>query len=470
MNLSNQIIKEKLLDDSSVLKSNSQETLNQNKDNNFVDEPSLDVTRKVSFQLSFEEKNLDKNAPVVPKKEKNLINQELLDGLSNKELKEIISHIQLRRDSPALINIDQMASVLNDASPELAAEILRGIDWAHASQIIAKIRDRTAVGNLYRLSPGAEGLMKAEVVGMRSEWPISHALSVLRKSGLKSADLQNLFVVDKGGLLLGSIDLPDLVFSDPRKHVRDVMSINVVSVELGTDREHCARLMETHGLRAIPVVNKSGILQGVISIEELVQVAEDEATEDMFKMVGMSIQDRVIGPLKSSFKRRLPWLAINLGTVLLAGFVLSLFSSSLTRFSVLAIFLPVVMGQAGIAGTQTLTLVVRSLALGDITTRDTRKILIREGILALIQGFCVTILLFGVVLLWKSELFLALLVAIAMLLNLFVAAIGGVLVPILMKYFKMDPASSSAVVVTTMTDIAGIVLYLGLANLMVSYI
>ena len=363
-----------------------------------------------------------------------------------------------------------MASVLNDASPELAAEILRGIDWAHASQIIAKIRDRSAVGNLYRLSPGAEGLMKAEVVGLRSEWPISHALSVLRKSGLNSPDLQNLFVVDKGGLLLGSIDLPDLVFSDPRKHVRDVMSINTVSVELGTDREKCARLMETHGLRAIPVVNNSGVLQGVISIEELVQVAEDEATEDMFKMVGMSIQDRVIGPLKSSFKRRLPWLAINLGTVLLAGFVLSLFSSSLTRFSVLAIFLPVVMGQAGIAGTQTLTLVVRSLALGDITTADTRKILIREGILALIQGFCVTVLLFGVVLLWKSELFLALLVATAMLLNLFVAAAGGVLVPIAMKYFKMDPASSSAVVVTTMTDIAGIVVYLGLANLMVAYI
>ena len=155
---------------------------------------------------------------------------------------------------------------------------------------------------------------------------------------------------------------------------------------------------------------------------------------------------------------------------MLAGFVLSLFSSSLTRFSVLAIFLPVVMGQAGIAGTQTLTLVVRSLALGDITTADTRKILIREGILALIQGFCVTVLLFGVVLLWKSELFLALLVATAMLLNLFVAAAGGVLVPIAMKYFKMDPASSSAVVVTTMTDIAGIVVYLGLANLMVAYI
>ena len=281
MDLSNQIVKEKLLNENSELELNSQE---------IIDDPSIVNTNNVSFQLSFEEKDLDKQAPLIPKKEENLINQQLLDGLSNKELKEIISHIQLRRDSPALINIDQMASVLNDASPELAAEILRGIDWAHASQIIAKIRDRSAVGNLYRLSPGAEGLMKAEVVGLRSEWPISHALSVLRKSGLNSPDLQNLFVVDKGGLLLGSIDLPDLVFSDPRKHVRDVMSINTVSAELGTDREKCARLMETHGLRAIPVVNNSGVLQGVISIEELVQVAEDEATEDMFKMVGMSIQ------------------------------------------------------------------------------------------------------------------------------------------------------------------------------------
>ena len=467
MNLSKHIVKEKS-GEASIIKSNSPLIFNNNNDKEIDEETSLE-TKNVSFQLSFEEKPLQKQSEVVQKNQESLITQELLDGLSNKELKEIISHIQLRRDSPALIDIDQMASVLNDASPELAVEILRGIDWSHASQIIAKIRDRTAVGNLYRLSPGAEGLMKAEVVGLRSEWPISHALSVLRKSGLKSTELQNLFVVDKGGLLLGSIDLPDLVFSDPRKHVRDVMSIDVVYVELGTDRERCARLMENHGLRAVPVVNNSGILQGVISIEDLVQVVEEEATEDMFKMVGMSIQDRVIGPLRSSFKRRLPWLIINLGTVLFAGFVLSLFSSSLSRFSVFAIFLPVVMGQAGIAGTQTLTLVVRSLALGDITTADTRKILIREGLLALIQGFCVTILLFGVVLLWKSELFLALLVAFSMLMNLFVAAGAGVLIPLLMKYFRIDPASSSAVVVTTMTDTAGIVLYLGLANLLIFY-
>ena len=133
MDLSNQIVKEKLLNENSELELNSQE---------IIDDPSIVNTNNVSFQLSFEEKDLDKQAPLIPKKEENLINQQLLDGLSNKELKEIISHIQLRRDSPALINIDQMASVLNDASPELAAEILRGIDWAHASQIIAKIKDK----------------------------------------------------------------------------------------------------------------------------------------------------------------------------------------------------------------------------------------------------------------------------------------------------------------------------------------
>ena len=130
MDLSNQIVKEKLLNENSELELNSQE---------IIADRAIVNTNNVSFQLSFEEKDLDKQAPLIPKKEENLINQQLLDGLSNKELKEIISHIQLRRDSPALINIDQMASVLNDASPELAAEILRGIDDGSLHVIVTDI-------------------------------------------------------------------------------------------------------------------------------------------------------------------------------------------------------------------------------------------------------------------------------------------------------------------------------------------
>jgi magnesium transporter len=242
------------------------------------------------------------------------------------------------------------------------------------------------------------------------------------------------------------------------------MDSKIIYVDSETDKKECARIMDQNGLRALAVTSQEGVLEGVISIEEVVHLVEEEATNDMFKMVGMSIDDKVVGPIKNSFKRRLPWLIINLGTVLFAGFVLSLFTEHVRQMPVLAVFLPVIIGQAGIAGTQTLTLVVRALALGEVTTKDTKQILYRELFLSVIQGICVTLLLFAVILVWKSDLNLAALVAFAMLLNLFVAGLTGVIVPIFMKTVNLDPASSSAVIVTTFTDIAGVLLYMGLAS------
>ncbi len=266
---------------------------------------------------------------------------------------------------------------------------------------------------------------------------------------------------------MGSIDISDLIFANLTQSVFEVMKPNLISVTVDTDKKECANIMDKHGLRALAVTNKEGILEGVISIEEVIHLVEQEATKDMFNMVGMSIDDKVIGPIKNSFKRRLPWLIINLGTVLFAGFILSLFTNHVKQMPVLAVFLPVIIGQAGIAGTQTLTLLVRALALGEVTTKDTRNILNRELFLSVIQGLSVTLLLFIVVYIWKSDLNLAMLVGGAMLLNLFVAGLMGVIVPIFMKTVNLDPASSSAVIVTTFTDIAGVLLYMGLASLII---
>ena len=422
----------------------------------------------ISFQLS-----LDETPDLVSKNTDIEVNQalseQMIEDLTIDELKSVIGQLNLKKNDSdkGLINVDQLASVLNDAPPELAAEVLRGIDWYHASQVISKIRDMEGVGKLYKYQKPSDDFMKHDFVAIRSAWSVSHTVSVLRKSNISSNKLQNLFVVDSKGKLVGSINISDLIFANLTQAVSEVMKPNIISVTADVDKKECAHIMDEHGLRALAVTNEDGILEGVISIEEVIHLVEQEATKDMFNMVGMSIDDKVIGPIKNSFKRRLPWLIINLGTVLFAGFILSLFTNHVRQMPVLAVFLPVIIGQAGIAGTQTLTLVVRALALGEVTTKDTRNILNRELFLSVIQGLLVTFLLFIVIYIWKSNFNLAALVGGAMLLNLFVAGLMGVIVPIFMKTVNLDPASSSAVIVTTFTDIAGVLLYMGLASLII---
>jgi|TARA_B100000530_G_scaffold335146_1_gene286529 magnesium transporter len=422
----------------------------------------------ISFQLS-----LDETPELVSKNSDIEVNQalseQMIEDLTIDELKSVIGQLNLKKhdSDKGLINVDQLASVLNEAPPELAAEVLRGIDWYHASQVISKIRDMEGVGKLYKYQKPSDDFMKHDFVAIRSAWSVSHTVSVLRKSNISSNKLQNLFVVDAKGKLVGSINISDLIFANLTQSVSEVMKPNIISVTADVDKKECANIMDKHGLRALAVTNEDGILDGVISIEEVVHLVEQEATKDMFNMVGMSIDDKVIGPIKNSFKRRLPWLIINLGTVLFAGFILSLFTNHVRQMPVLAVFLPVIIGQAGIAGTQTLTLVVRALALGEVTTKDTRNILNRELFLSVIQGLLVTLLLFIVIYVWKSDFNLAALVGGAMLLNLFVAGLMGVIVPIFMKTVNLDPASSSAVIVTTFTDIAGVLVYMGLASLII---
>jgi len=391
----------------------------------------------------------------------------LLGSLSTDVLADIIEHMDVDDavGLSGLIDVNRMAAVLDEAPPDVAADILRGIDWGDASQILARMQDRRSIGDLLLYADDdAGGLMTTDVAGLRAEWPAQHAINLLRNSGLDPENLQQLFAVDGEGTLLGYLNLSELVFAPPSARVRDVMHEDVVSVETDTDQEESARIMQRYELRSLPVVDSRGRLQGAIAVEDLVQVAEEEATEDMFKMFGLGGEDRIHGPLVSSLGSRVPWLLVNLGTVLLAGFVLSLFEPTIDKMAILVVFLPVVMGQAGIAGTQTLTLVVRSLALGDVTTADTRRLLLRETGLAAAQGLLVGLVLALVVGLWQQDLYLGLLVAGATAFNLLVATVAGVLVPLGMKAVRVDPASSSAAVVIALTDLAGIAVYLSLAT------
>ena len=201
---------------------------------------------------------------------------------------------------------------------------------------------------------------------------------------------------------------------------------------------------------------------GIILVEDLVDVLREEDTEDMYRISGLG-QDRLFGPLRRSISRRLPWLYINLGTTILAALVISLFESTIEKLVILAAFLPVIAGQGGIGGTQTLTLVVRGLALGQIYGDRGRRLLIREVLLGIIHGLLLGVLIGFIGFVWKGNIMLGLILGLAMLGNMVVAGLTGAGIPLLLRRMGLDPAVSSAVFVTTVTDILGFLLFLGLA-------
>ncbi|MEO6183361.1 MAG: magnesium transporter, partial [Verrucomicrobiota bacterium] len=215
----------------------------------------------------------------------------------------------------------------------------------------------------------------------------------------------------------------------------------------------------------LPVVDENGRLVGVVRANDVLGIAQHEATEDMQLMVGLSGEERALTPWTKSIRTRLPWLLVNLATAFLAAAVVGFFESTIAQWTVLAIFLPIVAGQGGNAGAQTLTVIIRDLALGEISPGDGRKALKKELLLGLANGLAIGLVVGVLGYLWKGQAILGCVIGLAMLLNMAAAALAGVLIPFGLKAAKIDPALASSIFVTTVTDVAGFFFFLGLATL-----
>ena len=242
----------------------------------------------------------------------------------------------------------------------------------------------------------------------------------------------------------------------------------MASVTVETSREECARLQRHYNLTQLPVVN-DGRLIGVISAEFLLRATVEEDTKQMLQ-VASAAGDPADGPLLGSIRTRLPWLTVNLATTFLAAVTVSLFESTLARVVVLAAFLPVVAGQGGIGGTQTLTLLVRAMALGELVGINARRLLAREAVLGVLHGVWFGILVALIAVIWKQHLGLGLVLGLAMLGNMIIAGLVGAGVPLFLRRVGVDPAVASAVVVTTFTDVFGFLLFLGIASAAINLI
>ncbi|MFV9506180.1 MAG: magnesium transporter [Oscillochloridaceae bacterium umkhey_bin13] len=278
-----------------------------------------------------------------------------------------------------------------------------------------------------------------------------------------------LFVTDEEDRLVGVVSLRQIVIARPETRLEAIMSREVLSLPAAMAAAEQAHLLGASGFLALPVVDAEGRLVGSLDATELLEAVEDEATEDMYRLAGVAHDEELDRPLAHAARDRVFWLSINMVTAFLAAAVVSQFESVIAQAAILAAFMPIVAGQGGNAGTQTLTFIVRSLALGEVTFRNARRTLSRELLIGLCNGICIGLLVGVVGWLWQGSLVLGLIIGLAMLGNLLIAALAGVLVPLTLKALRIDPALASSIFVTTATDVCGFTIFLGLGAMAIQF-
>lgn len=401
-----------------------------------------------------------------------------LDAALQKQLFFHLTH----EDASSILNqmdMDDAAALAQDAEPmalalrldkanaNVAAHILRQLPPEKARETLESMSEAESVVPLLEHEDETAGaIMTPEFVAFKVGTSAAEALSLLRKSRPEARIMNWLFVLDIWNRLVGVTSLSDVVLADPNTSLKELMNPEVVFVAAGTDQEECAQIMARYDLTSLPVVDEHRRLLGAILVEDVFDVVEEEATEDMYHMVGMSEEEHVVGAVGRSVRNRLPWLMLNLGTIGLGAVVISLFESTIAKMVAVAVFLPVVASQGGVGGTQTLTLMVRGLALGEIDFKTVKRSITKELALGLANGFLLGLVIGLIAFAWKGSFALGIALGLAMIGNMIIAGISGVLIPLGLKVLRIDPALASVVFVTTITDVFGFLFFLGLVALL----
>lgn len=366
----------------------------------------------------------------------------------------------------------QLADVLDEMAPDEAADILGDLTPERAALALAEME--TAEGVLPLLpfeDETAGGRMTTSYIALRRDTSAAEAIETLREAEPGSDTPYYLYVVDGHGRLSGIVGLRDLVVAPPQARVESFMDPEVSFARTDDDQEDVARMMARYDLAALPVIDHHGILRGVITHDDVLDVIESEATEDIYRLANLPGTDLSVDtPLRTSVRRRLPWLYLSALTALFASWVISNFEGLIAQVALLAVFQSVVAGLGGNTATQSLAMIVRAIALDEISPRETTRTVLKEGLTGLLQGVLVGAVVGLGVWLWKGNLALGAILGVALIGNMLVAGLVGAAVPITLRALRLDPAVASSVLVTTFTDSIGFALFLGLAALLLPYL
>jgi len=404
-----------------------------------------------------------------------------LEALPAREAAPLLHGLPSGLVGPVLerLNPDAAAELLTVLGPDVMRELLAPMESRHAAAILHHLEDAARDAMLSNL--GAErarrirtllqypadtagGMMKTRITSLPIDLTVAQAVARLRRAPRTS--LFYLYVTDREGKLAGVLNIRELLLASPRDRIEPLVRREVVTVPATLTREELADLLRERRFVALPVVDSDGFLLGVVKSDEIMDLIEQEAFGDLQKMVGAGDDERALSPISLVVRKRLPWLYVNLGTAFLAAAVVGLFEGTIEKVTALAVLLPVVAGQGGNTGAQSLVVVMRGMALRELLPGSTRRLLVKEGCAAFLNGAAVAVGTGLAVFIWDGRWALAAIIGISMLVNMTAAGLAGAIIPLALRSLGRDPAQSSSIFLTTVTDIIGFASFLGFAALL----
>ena len=383
---------------------------------------------------------------------------------------EVIQYLNedLQNDILSELNAEQVAELTEGLETDDLADILQQLPQQVTSQVLQAMgqQDRHRVETVLSYDEDtAGGLMNTDTITVRRNHTVELVLRYLRRHESIPEMTDNILVVNRDDELLGILPLREVLVSDPNTSVREVMREDIEAIPVDMEATQIAQLFEQHDWVSAPVVDNNKKLLGRITIDDVVDVIRDSTEHSLMSMAGLDEEDDTFAPIIKTAKRRALWLGVNLMTAVLASIVIYLFQDTIEQVVYLAVLMPIVANMGGVAGTQTLTLVIRSLALGHISPSNSRWLLTRELGVAVLNGALWAFVISLIAFMWYRDLLLSYIIASAMLINLVTAALAGAYLPLFLKRIKIDPALAGSVALTTVTDSIGFFAFLGLAQI-----
>jgi magnesium transporter len=396
----------------------------------------------------------------------------LLPGLDLEATADLLEELEdeVAASVAEKFDTEQLADVLDEMEPDEAADVLGDLPFNRAEEALAEMEEARNVLPLLPFGDEtAGGRMTTSFIALPIGSTAARAIEILRLVEPNSEAPYYLYVEDDADRLVGIIGLRDLVIASPDTKVEAIMDPEAIFARSEEDQEDVARRMARYDLAALPVVDDRGVVVGVITHDDVMDVVEEEATEDIYRLANVSDPDLSINsPIRLSIKKRLPWLYLSAVTALFAAWVISNFELLIAEVAILAVFLSVVAGLGGNTATQSLAMIVRALALGEIELRTAWRTVLKEGLTGFLAGVLVGTAVGLAVWLWKGNPVLGLVLGVALIGNMLIAGFVGALIPISLRALHLDPALASSVLVTTITDSVGFALFLTLSALALS--
>ena len=407
---------------------------------------------------------------------------DLLEELSSDEREVLLEHARGKIDPETLAYLDDSVreDVLEMLEPGEVAAAITVLDTDDALNVIVDLEPEDQEAVLRELSPpdraileealsfpedSAGRLMQRELVTVPGTWSVGDTIDYMRnRAASLPSDFYDIFVVDSDRKPLGKVPLSRLMRNRRPVQVADILIADTYPVPVTMDQEEVALLFQQYSLVSVPVVNEAGRLVGVITVDDVVDVIHEEAEEDIMRLGGVR-EDDFYDAVLDTTRSRFSWLLINLGTAIAASLVIGVFETTIEQVVALAVLMPIVASMGGNAGTQTLTVAVRALAMKELTTANALRIVSKEVLVGGINGIVFALLIGLIAWAWFGEPLIGVVIAAAMIINLLIAGFSGIIIPLLLERMEIDPAVASGVVLTTVTDVVGFFSFLGLAAL-----